>query len=68
MPDVEFTDEESLPTTHTTFGKGGVPTGITGVIVKMGLAKDAKGASSILLLIAALAAVAAVFVFLSGLP
>jgi len=68
MPDVEFTDEESLLATPTASGKGGVPSGIMGLIIKMGLAKNAKGASSVLLLIAVLAAVAAVLVFLSGLP
>lgn len=68
MADVEFTDEESLPTTSAVSGKGTVPSGLMGVVVKIGLAKDAKGASSVLLLIAVLAAIVAVFVFRSGLP
>ncbi len=67
MPDVQFTDEESLPASRSSPGKGGAPSGLTGVIIKIGLARDARGASFALVGIAALVAAVAAGVFFSAL-
>jgi hypothetical protein len=68
MPDVEFSDEDSLPTMRTAGAKGRTPPGLMGLVVKAGLARDAKGASFVLLMSALIVSVVAVGVFVSGLP
>ena len=68
MPDVEFSDEDSLPTARAAGAKGRTPSGLMGLVVKAGLARDAKGASSVLLMIALIVSAVAVGVFVSGLP
>lgn len=68
MSQVEFSDEEALPTARASGAKSGASSGLMGLVVKMGLARDVKGASVALLIIALIVAAVAVAVFVSGLP
>lgn len=68
MSQVEFSDEESLPTARADGAKSGTGSGLMGLVVKIGLARDVKGASTALLIIALIVAAAAVSLLLFGLP
>ena len=69
MPDVEFSEEEELTASRATGAKTGAPSGgLTGLVVRSGFAKDAKGASFVLLIAALIIVAVAVGVFVSGLP
>lgn len=68
MPHVEFSEEEEMTAPRTAGTKGGAPSGLMGLVVKIGLARDAKGASFALLIIALIVAAVAVTVFVSELP
>lgn len=65
MSHVEFSDEEALPPTRGSGAKSGMPTGLMGLVVKIGLARNARGASAVLLIAALIAAAAAIGIFLS---
>lgn len=67
MSQVEFSEEEEMTAPRSAGAKGGAPSGgLTGLVVKAGLARDAKGASLALLIIALIVAAVAVGVFVSG--
>lgn len=64
MPDVQFND----PWYAKKLRSSAAPTGMAGLMIKLGFAKDAAGAQRALLVIAGLIAILAIVVFMYAMP
>jgi len=71
MPQVEFSEEEAykaeIDRRAATMGSGAKPFSLREIPVRLGLATDENGSNTVLLIVAVIAGLAAVIIFLTAL-